>query len=128
MSPPRHAPRLYDKALTTHLAIHVVLHILIPGLVARFAYEQRWCKAWLIMIATMVVDLDHLLASPIYDPARCSIGFHPLHSYVAICVYFVMALIPKLRLVGIGLLIHMGVDLVDCLWVGWGCKGTFIFP
>ena len=90
-----------------------------PGLVARFAYKQSWVKAWLIMAATMVVDLDHLLANPIYDPARCSIGFHPLHSYVAIGVYFVMALIPKLRLVGMGLLIHMGVDLVDCLWVGW---------
>ena len=67
------------------------------------------------MIATMVVYLDHLLANPIYDPARCSIGFHPLHSYGAIGVYFVMALIPKLRPVGMGLLIHMGVDLVDCL-------------
>ena len=87
-------------------------------MVARFAYKRSWVKAWLTMIATMVVDLDHLLASPIYDSARCSIGFHPLHSYGAIGVYFVMALIPKLRLVGIGLLIHMGVDLVDCVWVG----------
>jgi len=104
--------------LTPHLAVHVALHILVPGLVARFAYRERWIKAWLIMVATTVVDLDHLLASPIYDPTRCSIGFHPLHSYVAIYAYFVMAVIPKLRLVGIGLLIHMGVDLVDCLWVG----------
>jgi hypothetical protein len=87
-------------------------------MVARFAYKQSWGKAWLIMVATMVVDLDHLLANPIYDPARCSIGFHPLHSYVAIGVYSVMTLIPKLRLVGVGLLIHMGVDLVDCVWVG----------
>ena len=101
------------------LVIHSALHVLVPGIVARFAFRERRVKAWLIMIATMVVDLDHLLASPIYDPARCSIGFHPLHSYVAICVYFAMALVPKLRLVGIGLLIHMGVDLVDCVWVGW---------
>lgn len=71
---------------------------------------------------------DHLLASPVYDPARCRIGVHSLHSYAAICVYIVLALIPKLRLVGIGLLIHVGVDLVDCLWVGGRCKGTSIFP
>jgi hypothetical protein len=103
--------------MTTHLAMHVALHILVPGLVARLAFRERWVKAWLVMTAAMVVDLDHLLASPIYDPARCSIGFHPLHSYVAICVYFVMAVIPKLRLVGVGLLIHMGVDLVDCAWM-----------
>ena len=31
------------------------------------------------MLATMVVDLDHLLADPILDPQRCGIGFHPLH-------------------------------------------------
>ena len=28
---------------------------------------------------TMMVDLDHLIADPIFDPQRC-IGFHPLHS------------------------------------------------
>ncbi len=100
------------------IIVHTVLHILIPGIVARFAFKERRVKAWLIMVVTMVVDLDHLLASPIYDPTRCSIGSHPLHSYMAICAYFVMAVIPKLRLVGIGLLIHMDVDLVDCLWVG----------
>ena len=33
------------------------------------------------MMATMLVDLDHLFADPIYDPDRCSIGFHPLHQY-----------------------------------------------
>ena len=96
-----------------------MLHILVPGLVATLAYKRRWGKAWLVMVATMIVDLDHLLANPIYDPARCSVGFHPLHSYLAIWAYFVMALIPKVRLVGVGLLIHMGVDLLDCAWMGW---------
>jgi hypothetical protein len=39
------------------------------------------------MALTIIVDLDHLLADPIYDPNRCSIGFHPLHSYPAIVIY-----------------------------------------
>ena len=68
------------------------------------------------MFATMVVDLDHLLAVPIYDPDRCSIGFHPLHSYLAIGLYFLMSIWPKTRLVGIGLLVHMVLDFLDCLW------------
>ena len=67
------------------------------------------------MVLTMVVDLDHLLASPIYDPNRCSINFHPLHSYPAIFLYIIMAAIPKSRLIGLGLLLHMGIDLTDCI-------------
>jgi len=67
-----------------------------------------------MMIATMVVDLDHLLAVPIYDPNRCSIGFHPLHSYVAIGIYFVLLFFPKLRIIAIGLIIHMALDFIDC--------------
>lgn len=66
------------------------------------------------MIATMAVDVDHLLAVPIYDPNRCSIGFHPLHSYYAIAIYFIMLFFPKIRIVGIGLIIHMVLDYIDC--------------
>ena len=67
------------------------------------------------MALTMIVDLDHLLASPIYDPNRCSINFHPLHSYPAILLYIIIAVFPKSRLIGLGLLLHMGVDLTDCI-------------
>lgn len=68
------------------------------------------------MIATMAVDLDHLLADPIYDPNRCSIGFHPLHSYPAIAVYIIMLFFPKVRMAGIGLIIHMALDYIDCFF------------
>lgn len=66
------------------------------------------------MILTMIVDLDHLLANPIYDPIRCSIGFHPLHQSFAILIYLLCCFIPKLRLIGIGLLIHIILDSMDC--------------
>jgi hypothetical protein len=66
-------------------------------------------------MATMLVDIDHLLAVPIYDPLRCSIGFHPLHSMFAITVYLLMFAVPKLRLVALGLVIHMALDGFDCL-------------
>lgn len=69
------------------------------------------------MLATMIVDLDHLLAEPIFDPFRCGINFHPLHSYPAIGIYLVLIAIPKLRLIGLGLTIHMALDWIDCLWL-----------
>ncbi len=94
---------------------HLMLHGLVPLLVVVVWYRSTWLKCYLILMATMLVDIDHLLATPIYDPLRCSIGFHPLHSMVAIAVYVLMLAVPKLRLVAIGLLIHMALDGLDCL-------------
>jgi hypothetical protein len=104
----------------SHAIIHLGLHLLIPLGVARVFFKDRWWQAWLVMVLTMAVDLDHLLANPIYDPYRCSLNFHPLHSFLAIFFYFVMAAIPKLRLIGFGLLIHMILDGVDCIWLRYG--------
>ena len=70
------------------------------------------------MLATMLVDLDHLLADPMFDPTRCSIGFHPLHSYYAIAIYLLMVFFPRLRIIAVGLLFHMLTDYQDCLWMG----------
>ncbi len=69
------------------------------------------------MVSALIVDLDHLLANPVYDPQRCGIGFHPLHSYLAIVVYLAMTILPKTRLFAIGLIIHVLLDAVDCIWL-----------
>jgi len=97
--------------------IHILLHILVPALVARQFYRTKWLTAFAIMMSTMLIDLDHLFANPIYDPNRCSIGFHALHTDIAIIVYVAMFFIPKLRLLSIGLLIHILLDGIDCLWM-----------
>jgi len=64
----------------------------------------------------MLVDLDHLLADPIFDPNRCSINFHPLHTYWSMMIYVVMLFFRKTRIVAIGLLMHMLTDSIDCWW------------
>jgi hypothetical protein len=97
--------------------LHYGLHFIAPGLLAYLFFRDRWKKAWLIMAATIAVDADHLLARPVFDPNRCSIGFHPLHSYYAIGVYVVLLFFPKTRIVAVGLLFHMLTDLQDCLWL-----------
>lgn len=110
---------------------HIVLHFIVPLLVAGVVYRRHFVRAAFFMLATMAVDLDHLLAVPIYDPARCSIGFHPLHSIPAIVAYAFVMLLPlwlgrkqdapgfrngafALHWIGLGLLIHMGLDWSDC--------------
>ncbi len=112
--------------------IHIALHFIIPLLIALVFYRGQWRSATMILIATMLVDADHLLADPIYDPHRFSIGFHPLHTWPAIVVYVALFLAPlvlrrrqhgearskamrTLHLVGLGLLIHMVLDGMDCV-------------
>ena len=97
--------------------VHLLLHFLVPAAVAGVFFRQNFFRAWITMIATMMVDIDHLLADPVYDPGRCSIGFHPLHQYPAIAAYAAIALWPRLRLLGLGLIIHMALDGVDCVWM-----------
>ena len=97
------------------LTVHLMLHVVTPVLLAKLVFPDRWKRLALIMVLTMVVDLDHLLANPVYDPLRCSIGFHPLHSFPAIAAYFLMLALPQSRFVAIGLLIHMGLDGLECI-------------
>jgi len=56
------------------------------------------------------------LAEPVFDPNRCSLGFHPLHSWPAIGIYLVSLFSPRLRIIAIGLLIHLVLDGTDCFW------------
>lgn len=86
-----------------------------PGIIAFTFYRSKFKIAWLIMVLAMIIDLDHLFANPIFDPNRCSIGFHFLHSYLAMGIYSLLLINKKFRLLAIGLLIHLFVDFSDCL-------------
>ena len=94
--------------------IHYGIHFMLPLVVAYLFFRSDWKKAYLIMIATMLIDLDHLLATPLFDPDRCSINFHPPHTYYAMVIYVGFLFFKKTRILGIGLLIHMLADATDC--------------
>lgn len=110
---------------------HIALHFIVPLAIAHAFWRGEWQVAFFVMVATMAVDLDHLLADPIYDPNRCSIGFHPLHQPAVIVVYAMLFIgsfiigdaqrperwgrrIFYARWIGAGLLIHMALDASDC--------------
>ena len=97
--------------------LHVILHFLVPFAVAKTVWQEKWIRPFLMMAITIAVDLDHLLADPIFDPNRCSINSHPLHSWPAIGIYMASLLSPNIRIAAIGLLIHMALDGTDCLWL-----------
>ena len=106
--------------------IHYFLHFGFPFFIAFIFFRKDWKKVYLILIATMLVDLDHLVANPIFQMDRCSINFHPLHSYYAMIVYVTLLFFRKpFNIIGIGLLFHMLTDLIDCLMMYSRCTACF---
>jgi hypothetical protein len=97
--------------------IHYFLHLVFPIFIALAFFRKDWKTVYFILLATMLIDLDHLLADPIFQANRCSVNFHVLHSNYAILVYFVLLFLKRpFKIIGIGLLFHILTDLIDCIW------------
>ena len=94
--------------------VHYGLHFGLPLLIALCFLKKHWLKVYLIMLSAFVIDLDHLLADPIFDPNRCSINFHLLHCHYAIALYFIGLIPRKTRVFSIGLIAHIIADTADC--------------
>ncbi len=109
-----------DSDTLRHI-IHYGCHLVVPFLFAWAFWKAKWKRAGLIMLATTLIDLDHLLADPMFDPNRCSLGLHPLHTIWAGVVYAGMLVIPswRWRAVGVGCLWHLVTDGVDCWLMGF---------
>lgn len=99
------------------IAIHYSLHFVAPFFIAYFFFNRNWKVAYALMLVTILIDLDHLWATPIFDSNRCSINFHPLHTYWALLVYIGLFIFKKTRIFGIGLVLHLFTDALDCLWI-----------
>lgn len=94
--------------------VHYGIHFLVPVIVGILFYKDNRLRAVLILLAGILIDIDHLWANPIFDSGRCSIDFHLLHSYWAIVLYVALFYFKKTRIVGLALLIHIFADLMDC--------------
>ncbi|MDU0372262.1 DUF6122 family protein [Hymenobacter monticola] len=114
------------KLSSAQTLVHYGLHFVFPVVLALVFFPLVWQTAYLVMLATMAIDLDHLLAKPIFDPLRCSIGYHPLHSFYAIPVYALLLLLPATQIVAVGLLFHLFTDTVDCLWNFSHCHECYL--
>lgn len=95
--------------------LHYGVHFVLPLIIAFGFFKGQRIKVALILLAGIVLDVDHLLADPIFDPGRCSLGYHPLHSLWAILGYCLLPFFKATRLIGLALLIHILADALDCL-------------
>ncbi|MFD3000898.1 DUF6122 family protein [Pontibacter toksunensis] len=109
---------VFLSALTPAFLLHLFFHVAVPVAVAALFFRKAFWRATLLMLAGILIDIDHLAASPIVDPNRCSVGYHLLHSFWLIPVYVALAFYPKTRLVGLGLIIHIILDTTECVRTG----------
>lgn len=99
------------------LCLHYGIHFIVPIIIGYFFYKEQRTRAIIILLAAILIDVDHLLATPIFEANRCSINFHPLHTYWAMGIYISLLFFKKTRIFGIALLLHMLADFVDCLFI-----------
>jgi len=97
--------------------LHYGIHFLVPMAIAFLFFKENRLKVALFLLAGLLLDVDHILADPVFDSNRCSIGFHPLHSYFVIPFYFGLLFWKKTRLLGLALSIHIIADATDCLFI-----------
>ncbi len=95
------------------IIIHYGLHFAMPVLFARLYDKEKWMRIYAIFLASMLVDLDHLFATPIFDPNRLSVGYHFLHSYYAMGVYALGLFFRPTRILAFALIFHLFTDIID---------------
>ena len=102
-----------------NLIIHLIAGIALAGIISLIFKSLRSKQGFLNMSLWFslanLVDLDHLLANPIYDPLRCGINFHPLHSWFMLPLYVAGLFHRKTRYLSVGILPHLLLDGIDCI-------------
>ncbi len=103
----------------SHTAIHILGYSVL-WLGALYLLRLQWRSKesviiFLSIFLASIIDIDHLLATPIYDPIRCSIGFHPLHSYWIMPLYIAGVFWQKTRWFCLGVITHLITDALACL-------------
>lgn len=94
--------------------LHYGIHLVVPISIGFLFFKENRARVILLLLAGILIDVDHVFADPIFDATRCSINFHPLHQYWAIAVYVILLFFKKTRILGLALLIHILADVTDC--------------
>lgn len=88
---------------------------------AFYSFEVKYFKKpvkgrliFLQIFLANLIDLDHLLSSPIYQEGRCSINNHLLHSWYFFPLY-IFGLLSRFRYFFSSLILHLLIDYLACI-------------
>jgi hypothetical protein len=100
--------------------IHAISDVILYAILAFFGVEST---ALLFLLASNLIDIDHLLVRPIYDPRRKSVGFHMLHKKRLLPFFILGCFIPTTaKFFFIGILLHLLLDTIEydvCISKKW---------
>ena len=102
-----------------NLIIHLLSNVVLIGGVYYYEKFIRRRPPNLKFISTLIfasnlIDLDHLLANPVYDPNRCGINLHPLHNWILFPFYFFGSVWGRYKYLFWGVSMHLILDFFDC--------------
>jgi Family of unknown function (DUF6122) len=107
--------------------VHYSMHFVVPLFIALLIDKNNYLKIFAILLSTMIMDVDHLFANPIFMANRCSINFHFMHHLYWLPIYISLIFFKgNFRIIGIGLSFHILTDFVDCMFMYQHCNTCFV--
>ncbi|HLP79326.1 MAG TPA: DUF6122 family protein [Acidobacteriota bacterium] len=93
--------------------VHVLANALFFCVMYALGLEPT-LQVLVFLLLSNIIDVDHLLAKPIYDKNRNSIGFHFLHKPQIFVIYIAGCFLPGVyKFFFIGVLLHLLLDWVE---------------
>jgi len=93
-----------------HLGVNYIVYLMLG-----YIGIQTTSLDIVLVLAANLIDLDHLLARPIFDPDRDSFKSHLLHKnwkpILLLCIF--MLFYRPLVFLSIGIMIHYLLDILD---------------
>lgn len=100
----------YWHLLTTLIFFVLAYLIEVKYLQRPFKSLNVFCQ----LLLANLIDLDHLLSQPMYDPLRCSLNNHLFHKTWLLPVY-ALGTLTRFRYFFLSLLGHLLVDYLGCI-------------
>ena len=102
--------------------VHVLVMVVLLLVIYLFdkdyhAFDKKFLTLSLFVFGSLLIHVDHFLATPIYDPSRCSINTHPLHSWYVFPLYFAGLFLKdkRWRYAFVAVWLHLALDGIACL-------------
>jgi hypothetical protein len=94
--------------------IHLLFNILIFFIIDKIGFNLNSAD-FIFMLASNLIDLDHLRSKPIFKPGRNSFKTHLLHKQwkLVTVLSFIILFIRPISFLGLGILLHFLLDILD---------------
>ncbi|HAE43005.1 MAG TPA: hypothetical protein DCG34_08840 [Clostridiales bacterium] len=90
----------------------ILVHIGLSLLVAFFLGLSQ--RDMYYFVGANIIDIDHLLSDPVYDPTRNSFESHIIHhNWLPVSFVSVLLTLTKYKWFGLGILFHFFLDWIS---------------